>query len=95
MTVGKFVDHETWPLRPEDEGPHPAGPEPLWSESVYLGFAAEDGSLAFAPVAMTSPDGEVARFPRALCRFEAEDGRSGYGWTEWHQPPGWRGHRWR
>ncbi|GAA3028915.1 hypothetical protein [Streptosporangium longisporum] len=51
--------------------------------------------LAFAPVAMTSPDGEVARFPRALCRFEAGDGRMGYGWTEWHQPPGWRGHGWR
>ncbi|MEV4376780.1 hypothetical protein [Streptosporangium sp. NPDC049644] len=51
--------------------------------------------LAFAPVAMTSPDGEIARFPRALCRFEASDGRLGYGWTEWHQPPGWRGHGWR
>ena len=47
--------------------------------------------LAFAPVAMTSPDGEIAHFPRALCRFEAEDGRSGYGWTEWHQPPGLAG----
>ncbi|ACZ91169.1 hypothetical protein [Streptosporangium roseum] len=51
--------------------------------------------VAFAPVAMTSPDGAVARFPRALCRFEAEDGRRGYGWTEWHQPPGWREHGWR
>jgi hypothetical protein len=50
--------------------------------------------LAFAPVAMTSPDGRVARFPRALCRFDAGDGRSGYGWTEWHQPPGWRDHGW-
>ncbi|MFF5206694.1 hypothetical protein [Streptosporangium sp. NPDC000396] len=50
--------------------------------------------IAFAPVAMTSPGGAVARFPRALCRFETEDGRSGYGWTEWHQPPGWREHPW-
>jgi hypothetical protein len=50
--------------------------------------------VSFAPVAMTSPDGAVAHFPRALCRFEAADGRSGYGWTEWHQPPGWRGHEW-
>lgn len=50
--------------------------------------------LAFAPVAMTSPDGVLARFPRALCRFETEDGRVGHGWTEWHQPPGWRGHGW-
>ena len=27
-----------------------------------------------------------ARFPRALCRFETADGRSGVGWTEWNQP---------
>jgi hypothetical protein len=50
--------------------------------------------LAFAPVAMTSPDGRVAHFPRALCRFEAGDGRTGYGWTEWNQPPGWQEHGW-
>lgn len=50
--------------------------------------------VAFAPVAMTSPDGVSARFPRALCRFETEDGRVGHGWTEWHQPPGWRDHGW-
>jgi hypothetical protein len=50
--------------------------------------------LAFAPVAMTSPDGRVSHFPRALCRFIADDGRSGYGWTEWNQPPGWREHGW-
>lgn len=48
----------------------------------------------FAPVAMTSPDGRTAHFPRALCRFEAAGGRAGYGWTEWHQPPGWREHDW-
>ena len=50
--------------------------------------------LAFAPVAMTSPDGRVSHFPRALCQFIADDGRSGYGWTEWNQPPGWREHGW-
>ena len=50
--------------------------------------------LAFAPVAMTSPDGRVSHFPRALCQFIADDGRSGYGWTEWNQPPGWRDHGW-
>jgi hypothetical protein len=51
--------------------------------------------VRFAPVAMTSPDGAIAHFPRALCRFEAADGRSGHGWTEWHQPPGWQRHEWR
>jgi hypothetical protein len=50
--------------------------------------------LAFAPVAMTSPDGRLSHFPRALCRFTADDGRTGYGWTEWNQPPGWREHGW-
>jgi hypothetical protein len=50
--------------------------------------------LAFAPVALTSPDGRLARFPRALCRFTADDGRSGFGWTEWNQPPGWSDHGW-
>jgi hypothetical protein len=50
--------------------------------------------LAFAPVAMTSPDGRLSHFPRALCRFTADDGRAGYGWTEWNQPPGWRDHGW-
>ena len=33
------------PVDPADEGTHPAGPEPLWSESYYLDFTAEDGSL--------------------------------------------------
>ena len=50
--------------------------------------------LAFAPVAMTAPDGQVSHFPRALCKLTADDGRSGYGWTEWNQPPGWREHGW-
>jgi hypothetical protein len=50
--------------------------------------------LAFAPVAMTSPAGRVSHFPRALCRYIADDGRTGYGWTEWNQPPGWQDHGW-
>lgn len=32
------------PADPVDEGRHAAGPEPLWGESVYLDFFAEDGS---------------------------------------------------
>ena len=50
--------------------------------------------LSFAPVALTSPDGRVSHFLRAICRFSADDGRTGYGWTEWNQPPGWRDHDW-
>ena len=33
-----------------------------------------------------APDGRMGRFPRGLCRFDAADGRSGYGWTEWNRP---------
>jgi hypothetical protein len=50
--------------------------------------------VAFAPVAMTSPDERISHFPRAMCRFTADDGRTGYGWTEWNQPPGWADHGW-
>jgi hypothetical protein len=45
-------------------------------------------------ITMTSPGGTDAQFARALCTFRAADGRGGYGWTEWHQPPGWREHPW-
>lgn len=39
-----------------------------------------------APVPLAAPDGRTGRLARALCRFEAADGRSGWGWTEWNQP---------
>ena len=38
---------------------------------------------------LTTSDGRVSRFPRSLCRFATDDGRTGVGWTEWNQPPGW------
>jgi hypothetical protein len=41
--------------------------------------------LSFAPALLTH-EGKVSRFPRALCGFEAPDGREGFGWTEWNQP---------
>jgi hypothetical protein len=41
---------------------------------------------AHAPVLIVAADGRVSRLARALCRFDAADGRSGYGWTEWNQP---------
>jgi hypothetical protein len=45
--------------------------------------------VAFAPVHLVDDEGgtvRTSRFPRALCRFEAADGRRGVGWTEWNQP---------
>ncbi len=72
------------------------GPDgfPAQSRLLVPGAPMRAVPLAFAPVTMTSPDGQESRFPRALCRFTADDGRTGYGWTEWNQPPGWADHGW-
>ncbi|MGB6059039.1 MAG: hypothetical protein WBF71_12345 [Microthrixaceae bacterium] len=43
--------------------------------------------LAFSPVLLVHPDGRESRFPRALARVTAADGRTGTGWIEWNQPP--------
>lgn len=43
--------------------------------------------LLLAPIRLDAPDGRMGRFPRALCRFDAADGRTGYGWTEWNRQP--------
>jgi len=52
--------------------------------------AIGDLSLGIEPVAfgpaLLSSKGRVSRFPRAMCRFTAADGRTGLGWTEWNQP---------
>ncbi len=42
--------------------------------------------VAFAPLLLTADDGRVSRFPRAMARFTARDGRAGTGWIEWNQP---------
>ena len=46
---------------------------------------------AHAPVLLEAPDGRLTRFPRSLCRFDTaeggDDARTGWGWTEWCQPP--------
>lgn len=42
--------------------------------------------LAFAPLLLTAGDGRISRFPRAMARFTAADGRAGTGWIEWNQP---------
>ena len=42
--------------------------------------------VAFSPVLLVDDlEGRTSRFPRALCRFTAADGRTGTGWTEWNQ----------
>ena len=42
--------------------------------------------VAFGPVLLRNDDGRTSRFPRAMVRCGADDGRSGSGWIEWNQP---------
>jgi len=51
--------------------------------------------VGHAPVLLIAPDGRVARFPRAMCRYETADGRKGTGWTEYNWPEGWPGYLYR
>ncbi|HEY3189940.1 MAG TPA: phosphotransferase, partial [Solirubrobacteraceae bacterium] len=41
--------------------------------------------LAFGPLRLVAPDGRVSSFPRAMCRVEASDGRTGVAWVEWNR----------
>ena len=43
--------------------------------------------VAFGPVLLRNEDdGRTSRFPRAMVRCRADDGREGSGWIEWNQP---------
>jgi hypothetical protein len=42
--------------------------------------------LAFGPVLLRNDDGRTSRFPRAMVRYDVDDGRVGMGWIEWNQP---------
>jgi hypothetical protein len=42
--------------------------------------------VAFGPVLLRDDDGRTSRFPRAMVRCRADDGRTGSGWIEWNQP---------
>jgi hypothetical protein len=51
-----------------------------------VAFRAEP--VGHAPILLVAPDGRESRFPRAMCRYTTDDGRSGTGWTEYNWPPG-------
>ena len=40
--------------------------------------------IAFGALRLVSPDGRTSNFPRAMCRFRSDDGRTGLGWAEWN-----------
>jgi hypothetical protein len=69
-----------------DEVLGPAG-IPVSAELSLAGLTFAVEPLAWAPVLLTAPDGRESRFPRAMARFDADDGRSGLGWIEFNQPP--------
>ncbi|MEU8245314.1 hypothetical protein [Nonomuraea sp. NPDC048916] len=71
-----------------------ADDRPSGARLGFPGLGTTVEPLAGASLELISPDGAPARFSRSMCRFVADDGRVGHGWTEWHQPPGWREHGW-
>ena len=60
---------------------------PTRGSVAVAGLELEIEPLAFGPAWLVH-EGQQDRFPRALCRFTAADGRRGLGWTEWNQPIG-------
>ena len=54
----------------------------------FGGLGLDVEPIAWSPVLLTHPDGREDRFPRAMARFTADDGRRGLGWIEFNQPPG-------
>lgn len=73
--------------RGQDLGRH-GFPVGGWVEldAVDPALRLEIEPVAFAPIRLVGPEGQASRFPRALCRYRTDDGRSGVGWTEWNQP---------
>jgi hypothetical protein len=57
------------PLRPEpeDEGRHPAGPEPLWNESWYFDAVSDDQSLGVYVRLGRLPNQGVSLYSAAIC----------------------------
>jgi hypothetical protein len=51
-------------------------------ELADLALAVEP--MAFGPLTLVAPDGRKTRFPRAMCRVTADDGRQGVAWVEWN-----------
>jgi hypothetical protein len=70
----------------EELGEH-GFPRSAYIELEPGGFDLAVYPLAFGPLLLRAPDRRVSRFPRAVARYEATDGRSGLGWIEWNQPP--------
>lgn len=67
----------------EDVGEHGF---PSSATATIGGVTARITPVAFGPLLLDGPDGQVDRFPRAAATYETADGRRGTGWVEWNQP---------
>lgn len=67
------------------------GDDDLFTSTTHrIGDLAIDFEpIGMSPVLLVHDDGRRTRFPRAMCRVSTNDGRSGFAWLEWNQPPGW------
>jgi hypothetical protein len=62
-----------------------SGPEAGTDPALAVGIAVTP--IAYGPVLLVNDeDGRVSRFPRAMVRYDSDDGRQGFGWIEWNQP---------
>jgi hypothetical protein len=72
----------------EDMGEHgfPSSARIQIAAAPGHGIGLEVTPVAFGPVLLRDQDGRTSRFPRAMVRCRADDGRTGWGWIEWNQP---------
>ena len=59
---------------------------PVTAEMSFPGLELSVEAVAHSPVLLTSPDGDLSRFPRSMVRYRESDGRAGVGWVEYGQP---------
>jgi hypothetical protein len=83
LTVTEDVGAHGFPSRARVEIAVGPGPEP---DSAGVPLVLEVTPVAFGPVLLRNDDGRTSRFPRAMVRCRADDGRTGSGWIEWNQP---------
>ena len=59
---------------------------PVTAQMSFPGLELSVEAVAHSPVLLTSPDGDLSRFPRSMVRYREADGRAGVGWVEYGQP---------
>ena len=81
-------DGELTEIESVTAGEQVAANELITSARIVCGppeLALEIEPLAYGAIRLDGPDGRLSYFPRAMCRVQAEDGRTGVGWVEWNR----------